>query len=92
MTDTFLPPEKLLLKTTDELSQLLSDEEKLLLKDEEARDLVEQEINFLRRGIAEKRIQIHDLENSLIKSKENVRKRRQYIEDLTRAFWKTKRG
>lgn len=84
--------DNLLNKTTDELAQMLGDWEGKILKAEDNRDIIEQEINHLRRIIDETKIKIRDLESGLIKAKCVVRERRKEHKDIDRAFWKTRRG
>ena len=78
--------------TTTEIDNLKTTAEKELLALENDRDTIETAINNYRRNIDELRIKIRDEENALIKAKCLVREKKSQVDELTRAFWRTKDG
>jgi len=78
------------MKTAEELSLEIDEEEKKLLIAEENRDKIEEEITSKRRETDLIRVSLRDLENTLIKSKCLVREHRHNLEQKKREFWRVR--
>jgi hypothetical protein len=79
-------------KSSAELSIEIDHLETELIKSEEERDRVEIEITNRRRVIDEKRIEIRELENTLIKAKALTREHRFNLEQKKREFWRVRQS
>jgi hypothetical protein len=78
------------MRTPEEISLEIDEEEKKLLIAEEERDKIECEITDKRRAMDMLRVSVRDYENILIKAKCLVREHRHNLEQKKREFWRVR--